>query len=74
MNVYVNVGCFGDVLCPDNDKILILSRDGVSDSEVQLQEEARRTILERWATYCKRNSFLSGFSWLLRNIKLRESK
>lgn len=48
MNVYVNVGGFGDVLCPDNDKILILNHDGAIDAEKQLQEEARVTILRRW--------------------------
>lgn len=69
MNVYVNIGGFGDVFSPDNEKILILNREGVIDAEEQLQEEARKAILDKWETFCKRNSKFREEWSILRDIE-----
>ena len=51
MNVYITIKGFGNVMCPENEKEFVLSRDGVEDTEPQKFFERQEWAKKGWEKF-----------------------
>ena len=51
LNIYITMKGFGNLICPENEKEYLLTREGVVDVEQNKVSASQKTALEGWETY-----------------------